>query len=1113
MAANRFIDTIATTAQDKRNLSFAALCSGLGPAELETACNNLEQFRRDSDNLYERVRATLFLYAAYRFRLMEAEGIPETGTVPYPAFCDLLDRRFEEAITAFRQSREQQGPNSAVYSALAEAYHYLAFQTLADQVRRSVRASSGNRWMFRVGHPEDLPLGVRKELFNRPAGSLLYPVLRETTPVRLDLSHSGWSDIFFLGMDFPECARVLNISVDLGVYGRDPDVKPPVEVYVRVVPESVVRITSIDLDATKDVTTLSELFNFGNDYLSLLKAGVIASGAIPPSFEGTGHGLAEILERLVGPGMGLELVTKVNDIPKGSRLAVSTNLLAGIISVLMRATGQTANLTGELTESERRLVASRAILGEWLGGSGGGWQDSGGVWPGFKVIEGALAQEGDPEHGISRGCLLPQHRLLTHGDLHPETQERLAASLVLVHGGMAQNVGPILEMVTERYLLRSEQEWHARAGMQDIFQDILAALKKGDIQALASATMRNWEGPLKTIIPWVSNQFTETIIQKARTACGDDFWGFQMLGGMSGGGMGLYVAPERREAFNAQILDIMGETKRELEDALPFAMDPLVYNFRVNSAGTTAVLLERDDAVMPARYYALQVPEMVSLPPNELPYLRRAELDHVTSTPKDPEDSYIMLRTIVSNLFRVADPASQMERMEWNREAERIKAENGFDPIAHEQTRDDLKHGRIGLAYNRLPVETLIEDVEEGDVRPLTPDNSMRALGKSALAGGKVAMLSLAAGMGSRWTSGAGVVKAVNPFIEIGGRHRSFLELHMAKTRRTVAEHGAPVPHIVSTSFLTHEPIEKHLRLNENYGYDGPVHLSPGRSIGQRLVPMVRDLTFLWEEMPQETLDVQKQKVREAVRGALMDWARSAGEGSDYTDNVPLQRFSPPGHWYEVPNLLRNGVLARVLHEAPQVETLMLHNIDTLGADLDPTALGYHMASGNTLSFEVVPRRIGDRGGGLARVNGRVRLLEGLAQPREEDELRLRYYNSMTTWVQIDPLLDLFGLTRSDLEGPAERISEAVRRLAQRMPTYVTIKDVKRRWGQGQEDIYPVTQFEKLWSDMTGLPDCSCGFLAVSRQRGQQLKDPDELDAWAIDGSKAYVTGLCDLGN
>src|SRR5205814_765660 len=122
--------------------------------------------------------------------------------------------------------------------------------------------------------------------------------------------------------------------------------------------------------------------------------------------------LAELRARMVGPGKGIELVSSVNDIPKGSRLAVSTNLLACLISVCMRATGQAESLTGPLRENERRLVLARAILGEWLGGSGGGWQDSGGVWPGIKLIEGVLATEGDPEFGISRGQLMPRHHVL-----------------------------------------------------------------------------------------------------------------------------------------------------------------------------------------------------------------------------------------------------------------------------------------------------------------------------------------------------------------------------------------------------------------------------------------------------------------------------------------------------------------------------------------------------------------------------------------------------------------------------------------------------------------------------------------------------------------------------
>jgi galactokinase/mevalonate kinase-like predicted kinase len=1110
---NPLIETIVSHDPALRNRPFRALCAQFSAPDLLRACAELDQFRRTADNLYERVRASLYLYAAYRFVLQESPAYPEIGAIPHEGFHALLARRFEEAIDCFSDAMQQGGPNAALFSALAESYHLLAFQTLSDQVRRSVRASRGNQWMFRVGHADDHPVRMRRELLQRRDGTLLYPVLAETTPVRLDLSHSGWSDIFFLGMDFPECARVLNISVDLGVYGRDESVQSPIECYVRVIPEPLLRLTSIDLKSTKDITELRDLFNFGNDYLSLLKAGVIASGLIPPSFEGTSQTVAQILARVVAPGMGVELVTKVNDIPKGSRLAVSTNLLVSIISALMRATGQTAALDNGLSEEERRLIVSRAILGEWLGGSGGGWQDSGGTWPGFKIIEGAVAAEGDPEFGISRGCLLPRHRILEGADLHPEMAERLARSLVLIHGGMAQNVGPILEMVTEKYLLRGQAEWEGRLAAGDIFDGIRDALRSGDVRALAANTTRNWNGPLKTIIPWVTNQFTESIIRQAGELLGDDFWGFLMLGGMSGGGMAMFVAPQRHDEFRSLILGIMASTKGQLEDALAFAMDPVVYNFDVNTTGTAARMLHGDAAVMPSAYYGLQIPELVRQNSATLSQLRRVELDHFTARCDRPDETYRMLRTLVSNLFCVSDPAMQNERFEWDAQADQIKAANGFDEIQHEHIRADLQNGRIGLAHNRLPVDTEIENVRDTDVMKVTGDATRLRLGEAALREGRVAVMSLAAGVGSRWTTGAGVIKAVNPFVSLAGKHRSFLEIHIAKTRRTARRYGAKPAHIVSTSYLTHGPIEKHLGLNHNYGYDGPVVLSPGRSIGQRFVPMVRDLVFLWETMPQETLDEQKQKVRDAVRGTLMGWARAKGEGTDYVDNLAVQRFNPPGHWYEVANLLRNGVLAALLEERPELDTIMLHNIDTLGADLDPEVLGAHLQSGNILTFEVVPRRIDDRGGGLARVNGRVRLLEGLAQPREEDELRLSYYNSMTTWIQIDPLLELFGLTRADLKGPQEKIAEAVRHVAHRMPTYVTIKEAKRRWGHGQEDVYPVAQCEKLWSDMTAIVPCGqgCGYIAVPRMRGQQLKAPDQLDAWANDGSRDYVAGLALL--
>jgi len=271
---------------------------------------------------------------------------------------------------------------------------------------------------------------------------------------------------------------------------------------------------------------------------------------------------------------------------------------------------------------------------------------------------------------------------------------------------------------------------------------------------------------------------------------------------------------------------------------------------------------------------------------------------------------------------------------------------------------------------------------------------------------------------------------------------------------------------------------------------------------------MIRDLRFAWEEMAHQQLDEQKQKVLDSVHAALMNWAQTAGEGADYTDNLPPQCLHPVGHWYEIPNLLRNGVLRDLLARRPALTTLMLHNIDTLGANVDPALLGLHLERGSCVSFEVTNRRVEDRGGGLARVDGRVRLLEGLALPREEDEFALSYYNSGTTWIDIDQLLSLFSLSRADLRDPP-KVTAALRPVAARLPTYITLKDVKKRWGHGQEDVFPVAQFEKLWGDITALPEVACNYFVVPRRRGQQLKDPAQLDGWYREGHADYLETLC----
>jgi hypothetical protein len=1097
---SRFIGTI-TSSGNQRDLCLDALCRSLTLDELLAECKALERFRRGCDNLYERVRALFFLYAIHRFHIPDLLPDAAITPIPFAGFENLLDRRFEEAIEVFLMAQTQYGVSASISSALASSYRALGFQTLADQVRRSVRSVWGNRWMFRIGHTDDYPLRLHPELL---AGEPVFPILREVTPVRMDLTHSGWSDIFFLGMDFPEGARVLNVSIDLAVRGKSQPFahpKPPVEAWFRVIDQPVIRLTSVDLQASTDVSSIAEVFDFPRDYLGLLKAGVIASGIVPPGIEGATQPLATLLERLTGkPGSGIEIVSSVNDIPKGSRLAVSTSLLACIIAVCMRATRQIHSLTGGMEENDRRLVAARAILGEWLGGSGGGWQDSGGVWPGIKLIQGVCAKNGDPEFGISRGRLLPDHKVFTNAEIPLQARERLQRSLVLVHGGMAQDVGPILEMVTEKYLLRSETEWLGRRLSIKLLNEITGHLERGEIRALGGCLQRNFNGPIQTIIPWAANLYTNTLIERARKEFGDDFWGFWMLGGMSGGGMGFLFSPERKAQAQIRMQAIMSETRHQMERSIPFAMEPVVYDFAINEHGTQAVLHSGNDALMPPGYYTLRIPPLIRTEILRLSPVHRSELERFSAACRSKTEYSGMIQTLFDHMLPTGQPIEGAQTTSLRT----LLDDYGFDRAQHEQIRQDLRSGRIGLAQNRLPATSLIEDASADRL-----DEVHRAGGFEALAEGRVAVVSLAGGVGTRWTRGAGVVKALNPFCKLGGQYRNFIEVHLAKSRRVSRECGTPLPHVITTSYLTHEPIAAHLAKEQNYSYPGPLFLSPGRTIGLRMVPMERDLRFLWEEVPQQMLDAQAQKVREGLRAALIQWARTTGEASDYTDNVPMQCLHPVGHWYEVANLLRNGTLLGLIKMRPQLNYLMVHNIDTVAADADPAVLGYHIHRGAALTTEVIARHLEDRGGGLAHVDGRARLIEGLALPSEEMESRLCYYNSATYWIDIDRLLAIFGLNRESLSDAAS-VDHAVRTLAARMPTYITLKDVKKRWGKGQEDIFPVAQFEKLWGDMTGLPELDCRFVVVPRKRGQQLKEPAQLDGWLRDGSAAHTESLCD---
>src|SRR5579871_301249 len=130
---SELIGIITAAEPEVRNRSLDAFCRAASVAALLDEACALDRFRRESVNLYERVRAQFFLYSIHRFHLSTRAEVPAGRPVPLGALEHILNRRFNEAIDSLLGRQSSEGVSAATSSALAAAYHSLAFQTLAAQ--------------------------------------------------------------------------------------------------------------------------------------------------------------------------------------------------------------------------------------------------------------------------------------------------------------------------------------------------------------------------------------------------------------------------------------------------------------------------------------------------------------------------------------------------------------------------------------------------------------------------------------------------------------------------------------------------------------------------------------------------------------------------------------------------------------------------------------------------------------------------------------------------------------------------------------------------------------------------------------------------------------------
>ena len=91
--------------------------------------------------------------------------------------------------------------------------------------------------------------------------------------------------------------------------------------------------------------------------------------------------------------------------------------------------------------------------------------------------------------------------------------------------------------------------------------------------------------------------------------------------------MGFLFDPSAKHRALGRMAGIMGGVKRSLDRAVPFAMEPVVYDFAINERGTWATLRSGETTLLPPGYYTLHVPEMLRRDVRTLTPARRGELD------------------------------------------------------------------------------------------------------------------------------------------------------------------------------------------------------------------------------------------------------------------------------------------------------------------------------------------------------------------------------------------------------------------------------------------------------------------------------------------------------
>ncbi len=324
---------------------------------------------------------------------------------------------------------------------------------------------------------------------------------------RLDVG-GGWTDTPPYALEWG--GTVINTAVNLNG-------QPPIQAYLRVIDEPVIRIASIDVGVRAEILKFEELMDYrqATSSFALAKAALALSGLTPQAL-GAEQSLADVLGAFGG---GIELTT-LAAIPKGSGLGTSSIMGAVIMGAISRAMGRKL--------SQRELFHSVLKLEQALT-TGGGWQDQiGGATDGVKIIS--------TEPG-----LVPDARIhyVPSDVLDPEANGGVS---LLYYTGVTRLAKNILAQVVGRYLDRDRAAMETLRQMKVVARHVAAACERRDVQRFGELVDVVWELN-KQLDPNSTNDAVEELLARIRP----HVWGAKLLGA-GGGGFLLMIAKSPNDA-------------------------------------------------------------------------------------------------------------------------------------------------------------------------------------------------------------------------------------------------------------------------------------------------------------------------------------------------------------------------------------------------------------------------------------------------------------------------------------------------------------------------------------------------------------------------------------